>query len=266
MTMLQNSRSWWRAAAGGVLGAAVLLSGNCLRAAAADDPPRTDQPRKEQPKADDSKKDEPRKEQPRADDTRRDDSRKGATREDEGRRDESRGDQDIQKQLDQMRREMDEMRRFMDQARRAMPGMLGGPATIPGSPPGFPGSIGRFAGQGRLGVGVGVPDETLAEQLDLKRGQGLVVRSVERDSPAEKAGIKPNDVLVEVNGKPVPNDVGELARMLSDAKPDAGVDVTVIRKGKPETLKGIKLREVPPEGGLRPPRDRDGERPPARRR
>jgi hypothetical protein len=224
---------------GGLLAAAVLLSGAYLRAA--DDPAKTDQPRKEQPRADDSKKDNAR----------------GG----DARRDEARADTDVQKQLDQMKRDMEEMRRFMDQLRRAMPGTFGGAggaaggfAGGPGGQPGFPGA-GRFGPQPHLGVVVRPADPTLAEQLGLKQDQGLVVERVMPDSPADKAGIKPHDILVEVNGKSVPDDAGQLAQMLGDIKSDNGVDVTLIRKGKSETLKGIKLQSGPAEGRPRGPRD-----------
>jgi S1-C subfamily serine protease len=96
--------------------------------------------------------------------------------------------------------------------------------------------------------------------LNLKKGQGLVVQNVMPGSPAEKAGVKPHDVLVEVNGKPVPDDPGQFTQMLGEVKDDAGVDLVVIRKGKPETLKGIKLNEPPADGRPRPPRDGDRER------
>ena len=236
--MLQASRSWWRAAVGVLLAAAVLVSGICLRAAAADDPAKTDQPRKEQPRADDARKDD------------------------------ARADQDVQKQLDQLRRDMEEMHRFMEQMRRTMPGMFGGAGGAAGGFPGGPGQPGfgggRFGPQPHLGVMVRPADETLAEQLGLKKDQGLVVERVMPDSPAEKAGIKPHDILVEVNGKSVPDDRDELERMLAEVKPDTGVDVTVVRKGKPETMKGIKLQAGPPDGRPRPPRDT--ERPPDRNR
>ncbi len=42
----------------------------------------------------------------------------------------------------------------------------------------------------------------LRSQLNLKEGQGLIVRDVADDSPAEKAGLKENDVLVAVGDKP----------------------------------------------------------------
>jgi C-terminal processing protease CtpA/Prc len=217
--MSQAFRSWWRAAAGGLLTAAVLFSGIGLRAAADDDAAKTDQPRKEQPKADDARKDD------------------------------ARADQHIQKQLDQMRRDLEEMHRFMDQMGGTMPDLFLGGGR--GEQQVFYG-LGGFGQLSNLGVGVRSVDPILAEQLNPKKGEGLVVAWFLPDSPAEKAGIKRHDVLVEVNGKSVPGNWVELARMLAEVKPDTPVDVTVIRKGKPETIKGLKLREGPAEVGPRP--------------
>src|SRR5262249_31625418 len=99
----------------------------------------------------------------------------------------------------------------------------------------------------RLGIQVSPPSPALQEQLDLPKGQGLVVDNVIPDSPAAKAGFKANDILVEVNGKSVSNDPGQLVKMLEDIKANTPVDLLVIRKGKKEPIKGVSLREKPEE-------------------
>jgi beta-lactamase regulating signal transducer with metallopeptidase domain len=108
------------------------------------------------------------------------------------------------------------------------------------------GGMGFFGGQGpwpRLGIRVSPPSDALADQLDLPKGQGLVVDQVMPDQPASKAGMKTNDILLEFNGKPVPNNVAEFVRSLQEVKPDAKVDAVVLRKGKKETIKGMTLPE-----------------------
>jgi hypothetical protein len=99
-------------------------------------------------------------------------------------------------------------------------------------------------GGGRLGVRVEKPSDVIASQLELPNGQGLVCVDVPADSTAGKIGIKPNDILLEVAGKAVPNDVATFVRSLRDIKPDAAIDIIVLRKGKKETLKGVKLPEA----------------------
>ncbi|HEV2949744.1 MAG TPA: PDZ domain-containing protein, partial [Gemmataceae bacterium] len=131
------------------------------------------------------------------------------------------------------------------QMMRRMQGMMGG---------GF-----GFGSPGRLGVRVHSPSDTLADQLDLPKGQGLVIGQVAADGPAAKAGIKNNDILLEFNGKPVPNNVQEFVRVVHEVKPDTKVDAVVLRKGKKETIKGLTLPEEkqvgfggfpPPQGGF----------------
>jgi beta-lactamase regulating signal transducer with metallopeptidase domain len=102
----------------------------------------------------------------------------------------------------------------------------------------------------RLGVRVERPDAILADQLSLPPDQGLVVELVQPDSPAARAGIKINDVLLELNARPVSSDPRELARMLDELRTGVPVDVLVLRKGQKHTLRGLTLPETRP--GRRP--------------
>lgn len=104
--------------------------------------------------------------------------------------------------------------------------------------------VGGARGGGRLGVHVEKPSDVLASQLDLPNGQGLVCTDVPAESTAGKVGIKPHDILMEVAGKPVPNDVQRFVANLKDVKPDTAIDIVVLRKGRKETLKGVKLPEA----------------------
>jgi hypothetical protein len=95
-----------------------------------------------------------------------------------------------------------------------------------------------------LGAHVEPPSATLAEQLDLPKGRGLVLKEVLPDAAAENAGLTPHDLLLELNGEKVPNEVEGLKRLMADIKPDAAVEAVVLRKGKTEKIKGLKLPEV----------------------
>lgn len=114
----------------------------------------------------------------------------------------------------------------------APPGIGGGPGM--GGPWGW-------RREARLGVQVAQPDATLVEQLDLPKGQGLVVREVVANSAAKKAGLKVHDILLELNGKPVPDSVNELVKMVADIKANTAVEAVVLRKGAKKTIKEIKL-------------------------
>jgi tetratricopeptide (TPR) repeat protein len=105
----------------------------------------------------------------------------------------------------------------------------------------------RASGAARLGVGVEKPSAALADQLNLPGGQGLIITSVKADSPAAKAGLKVNDVLLKVGGSAVPGDPKEFGRALDKIKGGEAVNAVVLRKGKRETVSGIRLSAGPGE-------------------
>jgi len=146
-------------------------------------------------------------------------------------------DQEIQKAQEMMRRYMEEMMRHAREQAGAGAGIMVGPNGI--RPFGMAGGV-------RLGVRVERPSEVLSSQLDLPAGQGQVVTDVPPESVAGKAGLKPNDILLEIGGKPVSSNFADFHKVLADIKPDTPVDVVVMRKGKKETIKGMKLPEPKP--------------------
>jgi beta-lactamase regulating signal transducer with metallopeptidase domain len=99
-------------------------------------------------------------------------------------------------------------------------------------------------GRSQLGVRVAPPNEALVDQLDLHKGEGLVIEEVVPGSPADKAGLKAHDVLLEYNGKMVSNEPESLMKMVKETKADTAISVVVLRKGKKETIKGITLPEA----------------------
>jgi beta-lactamase regulating signal transducer with metallopeptidase domain len=117
-------------------------------------------------------------------------------------------------------------------------------------------------GDGRLGVRVAPPEDDLADQLNLARGQGLVVEDVRPDSPAARAGLRVHDLLLTLDGKPVPTEVRRFARLVEELRADVPVDAVVLRKGKRQTLAGLVLPGAPPAGRPLPPRP-SGPRSPA---
>jgi len=109
----------------------------------------------------------------------------------------------------------------------------------------LPGFLGRSrVAYARLGADVEAPSPTLADQLDLPKGQGIVLKSVQEGSAAAKAGLKAHDILLEVDGKPVARDVHEFDKQLEKIKEDKGVSVTLLRRGKTETVKELKLPKM----------------------
>jgi beta-lactamase regulating signal transducer with metallopeptidase domain len=104
-------------------------------------------------------------------------------------------------------------------------------------------------GQGRLGVSVESPSAALREQLDLPEDQGLVITQVIKDSAAAKAGLKANDILLELNGKDVSADASGLPKTIEGIKSGTKIDAVVLRKGKKVNVKGITLGDAVRPGG-----------------
>ena len=74
----------------------------------------------------------------------------------------------------------------------------------------------------------------LGDFLGAKNGQGVLVRSVEKGSRAEKAGFRAGDVIVKVNGEAI-NDSGDFGHALRGREKNA-VNVNIIRDKKEQTL------------------------------
>ena len=86
----------------------------------------------------------------------------------------------------------------------------------------------------RLGVAVAPVGEDLAGYLGISGG--ALVLSVEKGSPAEKAGFKARDIIIEWNGKAI-RSAADLAAKVKHASPGKTVEVKVLRRGKEVTLK-----------------------------
>ncbi len=95
-------------------------------------------------------------------------------------------------------------------------------------------STGKVA-HGRLGVGIQGIDQTLAQSFGLKDSGGALIGSVEKNSPAEKAGFKQGDVIRSIDGVAV-IDSTDVTSRIGNAKPGTKLSVGVWRDGKAETL------------------------------
>ncbi len=69
------------------------------------------------------------------------------------------------------------------------------------------------------------------------KGDGVIVTTVEKGSPANKAGIQVNDIVTSVNGKEVKN-MGELRRNVSALHPGEKVELAILRGGKSMNVDG----------------------------
>jgi C-terminal processing protease CtpA/Prc len=74
-----------------------------------------------------------------------------------------------------------------------------------------------------------------AKELKLSTARGIYVSEVEKDSPAEKAGLKSGDVILEFNGAHVEG-VTQFRRLVRETPPGHSVSIVVSRDGKSQTL------------------------------
>ncbi|HEY7086856.1 MAG TPA: PDZ domain-containing protein [Tepidisphaeraceae bacterium] len=86
-----------------------------------------------------------------------------------------------------------------------------------------------------LGVVTAPVTPAMREQLKLKKGIGLVVETVEKDSPAEQAGIRQYDIVTKIDDQWMVN-ANQLAVIIRMHNPGDEVKVTVVRQGQDTTL------------------------------
>ncbi|MDD2364911.1 MAG: Do family serine endopeptidase [Desulfuromonadaceae bacterium] len=84
--------------------------------------------------------------------------------------------------------------------------------------------------RGYIGVRFQPLTADLAKSFGLESDKGALIASVEKDTPAEKAGLKPGDVILEFDGKQI-NEGGELPRYVAVTPIDKEVQLVIFRDG-----------------------------------
>ncbi len=102
--------------------------------------------------------------------------------------------------------------------------------------------------RGRIGVTIQELTNELAESFGLSSPQGALVSNVEKNGPADKAGIQASDVILKIGNKPV-NSSGDLPRLVAAITPGTRVAVELWRKGKSRRV-NIVVAEMPQDGML----------------
>jgi serine protease Do len=89
--------------------------------------------------------------------------------------------------------------------------------------------------RGYLGIVIQDLTPELAKSFGMKDQKGILVAQVSEDSPAEKAGMKQGDVIVEFDGKPV-DQVGPFRNEVALKAPGSKENITVLRNGERKVL------------------------------
>lgn len=95
--------------------------------------------------------------------------------------------------------------------------------------------------RGFLGVQIQDLTPSLAQAFKIERTTGALVSDVTAGSPAEAAGLKSGDVIVEFNGQPV-QDASQLKLRVAETTPGTTVPMVVNRNGETKTL-SVTVRE-----------------------
>ncbi|HEX9788133.1 MAG TPA: DegQ family serine endoprotease [Candidatus Binatia bacterium] len=99
--------------------------------------------------------------------------------------------------------------------------------------------------RGYLGVLIQKVTPEIAESLGMEKGYGALVANVSRDGPAERAGVKVGDVIIEFDGKEV-KDSGDLPIIVARTAVDKKVRMKVLRDKK-ETYLNVAVGELKDE-------------------
>ena len=105
---------------------------------------------------------------------------------------------------------------------------------------------GTTIARGYLGVGPQPIDDDLASSFGLQKNKGELIRSIEPNQPADKAGLKVGDIVLRVGGKDV-NPDQSLSYLVANVTPGTRVPLDIVRQGKPQTI----IATI----GTRPPED-----------
>lgn len=110
-----------------------------------------------------------------------------------------------------------------------------------------------------LGVGIQPVTQELAGEFGLKNPSGAIVTDVFPDSPAAKAGIRPQDVIVEFAGQTIAHSA-QLPAIAGRAAIGSKQPVVVLRDGKRVEL-SMTMREQPANFGMRAESEEGNEEP-----
>ena len=102
--------------------------------------------------------------------------------------------------------------------------------------------------RGWLGVSIQDLTPELAEYYGVQDGKGALVGQIFKGDPADKAGIKANDIIREINGEKI-NDSRDLSRLIAEIPVGKKISIKVLRNGKTETLGALIAKRTDEKEG-----------------
>lgn len=105
--------------------------------------------------------------------------------------------------------------------------------------------------RGWLGVMIQEVDRELAQSFDMDRPRGALVARVMSDSPAQKAGLKPGDIVVEFNGRSIETS-SKLPHIVGRMEAGSEAEAVILREGKRQTL-NVTVGKLPEDIAQRQP-------------
>ncbi len=114
--------------------------------------------------------------------------------------------------------------------------------------------------RGWIGARIQPVTEEMAESVGLDKSRGAMVTAIDPNSPASQAKLRPGDVILTYDGKPIERS-RQLPRLVADTPPEKTVKLTMWREGK-EFEGELKVAAVNPNRPPPPPPEPEKPKPP----
>lgn len=108
----------------------------------------------------------------------------------------------------------------------------------------------------RIGVTIQEVSEEIAKGFGLDKASGALVNAVEKEGPADKAGVKAGDIILKFNGQSVATS-SDLPKLVTSSKPESKATLEVWRDKSIKKL-SVVLGELDPQEGKHPSRKGKG--------
>ena len=112
--------------------------------------------------------------------------------------------------------------------------------------------------RGWLGVGIQDLTDELADYYGLKDQKGVLVTQVFKDDPADKAGIRPNDIITAIDGQSVTTG-RELSKIVANTAVGKKTRIDYLRDGKAKSVTVTLAKRVEDEQQITRPVSEEGD-------